>query len=521
MNDTNEIVDMMVSEGESAGVHRQPLDQPQQITKQGWTNRYVDPTRQPIHILIYDAINGVGGFAGNIDPETDLCDGTYSYVDPMSTELQWANRVKQTKYYNYAQRTYASMVNPVFSQGNIATFTRFNGESKDDPIMDKWINNCDGTGTSYTAMQKLALINLRSHDVAYYSMTKAKNADLPSLGVYRAIDIIRAQGNDDGVLDDIMIFRGNETVIDDGGNAKTYTYARQYFMRGGECFIQTWRADNEDKNCGLGDWSNIDFEKFEEERATGVREMVVKADLPVASPIGEFVPTNPTSKTIIDACLGIFQDESKMNWLFALHNLPTPVIWGSNIKGMLGGAGQAIVQETNDPNQGYAPVPQYMSVDSSLLTGSMEKLKFNLERLRELAKENGVDTVTGAQAQSGDSKRYEFQATEQKLRGSVDMLRDGMDLWVFHMFNILTARSDAYQYERTYPASFYPEEEATLTELSEAVIVMNDMGLGATRNIIALQYARKILGRSLDKEDEKIIMDEVERSVIEVSNNGE
>jgi hypothetical protein len=187
---------------------------------------------------------------------------------------------------------------------------------------------------------------------------------------------------------------------------------------------------------------------------------------------------------------------------------------------MLGGAGQAIVQETNDPSQGFAPKPDYMSVNSSLLPASMDKLKFDLERLRELAKENGVDTVTGAQAQSGDSKRYEFQATEQKLRGSVDLLIE-MDIWVFHMFNIYTARSDVYTYSRTYPISFYPEEEATLADLSEGVAVANEFGFPATRNLLMLKYTRKLMGKALSKEDELVVIKEIESGIIQETNLGE
>jgi len=518
---SNEVVEMMVEEGQSGGVHRAPDDSPQLITQQSWKNSYVDPTRQPIHILIYDMINGVGGVAGNIDTDNDGNDGTYSYVDPMSTELQWRNRVKQTKFYNYAQRTYASMVNPVFSEGNITTLVSFNGDGKEDELVQQWEKNCDGTGTSYEAMQKLSLMNLRAHDVAYYAMTKTDGSDIPSLSVYRAVDVISATGTDDGILDDITFFRGNKSEQDSKGKITTYTYAIQFFMRGGMCHVQMWRAENDEKHTGsLGNWNDLEFEKFVEERPTEVSEMVVKGHLPIASPIGEFVPTTPTSKTIIDACLGIFQDESKMNWLFALHNLPTPVIWGSNIKGILGGAGQSIVQETNDPSQGFAPKPDYMSVNPALLSGSMDKLKFNLERLRELAKENGVDTVTGAQAQSGDSKRYEFQATEQKLRGSVDLLEQ-MDEWVFHMFNIYTSRSDAYTYARTYPISFYPEEEATLTDLAEGVSVANEFNYPATRNILMLKYTRQLMGKGLSKEDELVVIDEIEKGIIEKTNNGE
>lgn len=499
--------------GNSVGIPRPPSDSPQKIQKQSWANRYVDPTRQPVHILLYDTFNGVGGYKGDINPESDISDGTYSYIDPMSTELQWPNRVKQTKYYNYLARYVNSMVNPVFSQGNIETITKFNGDVKDDDaLMSLFMKNCDGTGTKYDATQKMALQNLRVHDVAYYAMTKKANKDIPSLSVFRAVDLISSKGDEDGLLVDVKFFRGTE-YITDGETVRVKVKAIQYFFDGVTCKIQKWHSIvGKDDRITLGNWADMEWEKEDGVIDTDVGEMVVYAHLPIASPIGEFLPQNPSIRGILDACLGLYQDESKVNWLFALHNLPTPVIWG-DIIGMLGGAGQAIAVDNKDPNKGYAPKPDYMSVDSGLLPASMEKLQFNIERLRELAKENGVDTKTGSQAQSGDSKRYEFEATEQKLRGSVDMARD-MDEWIFRMFNIYTGRSDVYEYYRTYPDSFYPEEEATTDELEMVIRLYGEYELTGSRNVLLKELFKKVSGKTVSKEDAQIVLEEIEKSTL-------
>jgi len=129
--------------------------------------------------------------------------------------------------------------------------------------------------------------------------------------------------------------------------------------------------------------------------------------------------------------------------------------------------------------------------------------------MRDIAKENGVDTKSGSQAQSGDSKRYDFQATEQKLGGGVEMART-MDNWVMPMFDKYMNRTEgAYDYKRNYPASFYPEEEPTMDNMLEAIGKFSEYGMMEARNAVALRMVKKLLGRDIEKSD----LDEIEQAI--------
>lgn len=494
---------------QAGGVKRIATDSPQGIEQQSWDGVYVDPTRQAIHILAYDAYWGAGGFSGNIpmsDDVTSTDDGTYTYIDPMSTELQFRNRVKQTKYYNYFGRFVDATISPIFTESSLHAES-YSGETMvDDADFKQFVTNCTGTGVNYFAMQKFALQNLRVHDVAYYTMTKPIGWKIPTLGIYRAVDVIYAGSDENGILNDIMVFRGERV---DQQTKKRYALTLRFFMENGYCMIQKYEGV---WDGGLGNFDGVKFEPVEEPRNTEVPEMVIHAHIPTAQPTGSWIPEIPTSKRILDCCLGIYQDESKFNWLFALNNLPTPYIYG-DVQGALGGAGQAIIMKTSSIDGNYAPAPAFMQVNSANVTASMEKMKWNLERLREIAKENGVDTKTGSQAQSADSKRYDWQATEQKLMESVSYLRE-MNDWVFRMFNLYMNRSDeVYTYEVSYPSSFYPEETPLPAEYEALHTVAVQAGATALANITLKHWAREILSHSTDDEEMELIGAEIDTLV--------
>jgi hypothetical protein len=234
--------------------------------------------------------------------------------------------------------------------------------------------------------------------------------------------------------------------------------------------------------------------------------MLCYAHLPTAQPTGVFRPEIPKIKSIANCSMAIYQEESQIAWLRTLHNLPTVVLFG-DVDGVKIGAGNMIVLNTAGIDGNFPPEPTYLSTDSGLLTTSIESLQFNIERLREVAKENGVDSKTGSQAQSGDSKRYDFQATESKLRETVEYCRD-MNEWVFGMFNWFMRR-DGYTYEITYPDSFYPEEEPTTAEVSEAFDTAVQHGAVTLAAELLKKMKRKILGK-LDTETNSAIDSEID-----------
>lgn len=514
----NEIVEFTGEETSVNNIGKPPNipdDNPQTIKSQSWENNYVDPTRQPVHVLLHDGYYGVGGFKGDIDPDRDVSDGTYSYQTPLGAhELQYGNRVKRTFLYNYFQRFINAKVKPVFSQGNIATITML-GETVigNDDLMQRFIKDCTGTGTTYDTMQEYYLTELQVHDVVYHVMTKMENRDIPSLSEYRAIDVIYATPDEYGLLEEIFFYNGTTYVQDgDSNNPKEVTKAIKFYMENGFCWIQHYVAD---KMYSVGNWTGKEeWKENGEPKNTGVDEMVVYAQLTQAMPNGEFLPENPRSMGLMNAQLGLYQDEGCYNWLYSIGMIPTFYIYG-DMTGLNMGAGQGLAIPIQS-NGSQLPAPDYVTVDSSLLTAGMEKVQFNLDRLREIAKENGVDTTTGSQAQSAESKRFEFQATEQELRRSVDMLQTA-DEWIFNMFNKYTGRTDAYTYKRTYPVSFYPDEEATLEDMLSGIEAMGQAGLTVARNTVIEAYLGKLIGRGLSEDKLNEILAEIDSANIEVA----
>lgn len=489
------------------------ITEPVAIKAQAWKGYYVDPTTQDIHVFLHDAYYGVGGFKGDIpvnehDPDATNNTGTYSYVQYTTTELQYRLRAKNANYYNYYGRYIDSMINPVFSQNRLLTTTKNGGEVVEDKQMMQFNNNASGNGVSYTALQKFAMQELRVHDVAYYSMTRIEDSDIPSLSVYRAIDFIGAEKDDYGRLESILMYNGEELEVD-GNKVTKYAKAIQFYMSGGTCRIQMYKGEY-DGCVGRWDQKDIEWNKDGEERDTGIDDWCIYAHLPVATANGELLPDMPSSQRIANVCLGIFQKESKFNWLYSIATSPTPYIYG-NSRGFLSGMGQSLMLKTNDITKGYAPAPDFMMVDSGLVDSCSDVIEFDIERLRDIAKENGVDSRTGAQSQSGESKQFDFLATEQKLRGTADMCED-MDKWVWYMFNKYTNRNttaDVFEYERNYPQTFYPEQEAELQEYEAFISAARDAGAVNTALIVMEKYARKLLGRSATDAEVTAISEEI------------
>ena len=495
-------------------VHNLATDQPAQIQKQSWNGVYVDWAQQPIHILLHDAYYGCGGFAGNISAGDGIGNktvGAYSYVTPSSTELQYLNRAKMVIYANYFARYVNSTVYPVFSasQVNLISKNEDGSVRENDKDAQAFFKDCSGTGTSYTAMQTLALEQLRTHGVCYYTMTVPEGKKMPVLGLYRAIDIIYVASDGYGVMKDVMVYRGDRYCKE---KRKTYVKAVRFYMEDGYCWIQQLEAECE--GYSLGSYPDVsEFEPIDDESEnpipparTDSQEMLFYAQLPTAEPTGIFIPEYPKSRGILNCCMAIYQNESKFNWLYTLLNLPISCFYG-NIEGVNIGAGNVLISKSQSIDGNYPPAAHYMEITSDSIAQSMAWVMQGVERLREIAKENGVDSRTGAQAQSGDSKSYDFQATETKLQESVEWCKT-MNEWVFGKFNFFLNRSGVYHL--TYPESFYPEEEPALAEYETAFNIARDSGATILTAEILKKYGAAILGKTVSSETISQIVAEID-----------
>lgn len=484
---------------------RLAIDSPEQWKKQSWQGYYTDPTRENIHVLLHNLYYGVGGFAGDI-PTNDTLGAeeagntttARSYIHPKAGERYYRTRVKDSPLYNFFARIVDSQIVPIFSANRLVTITKRGETVYDDKEMKAFMRNCTGTGTPYSAMQEFLLRELIVHDVAFYAVTKRKNRDVPVITAYQSVDHIMSSSDENGELNKIMFSTGIEYR-----KKQEYQKAKKYEMRGGTCWIIDLAAKGDSTKSMIElDW------KEEGAFNTEIAEMVVRAQLPEASATGEWLPILPKMRRFSNICIDIWQFDSKISYLATLLNLPLLHIYG-DVAGVNVGSGNAM--NSVEGATGYSPLPAYISPESTLLTADIEYLKYKVDSLRDIAKENGVDSVQSNSAQSGDSKRFDFQATEQKLQNSIAMLEDGMDEWVFRMFDLYLSRGEGqYEYIRNYPESFYPEEEPTLGDMEVVFMAAKEAGASNAALLVLGAMVRSVLKKNASDADIEMIRKELD-----------
>jgi len=491
---------------------RLATDTPEEWKSQSWQGYYRDPTRENIHVLLHNMYYGIGGFAGDI-PTNDL-DGqeqatnsidAYSYIHAKKGERYYRTRVKDSPLYNFFARIVDSQIVPIFSANRLTTVTKRGESTIDDPQMVQFMKNCTGTGTQYISMQEFLLRELIVHDVAFYAVIKRKNRDIPVITAYQSIDHITSTSDENGELNRIVFSTGLELI-----DKKEFQTAIVYEMQNGYCWIMHMIARN-DKNKSL-----IELKWEEDTRYkpfnTEIDRMVVRAQLPEATATGEWLPVLPKMRRFSNICMDIWQFDSKVSYLATLCNLPLLNTYG-DVSGVNIGQGNAM--NSVEGATGYAPLPAYVSPDSSLLSADIEYLKYKIDSLRDIAKENGVDSVQSNSAQSGDSKRFDFQATEQKLQNSIALLED-MDQWVFMMFDIYLNRGEGVNsYVRAYPESFYPEEVATLADMETVFLTAKEAGASKSALMVLKSMVLSVLGKGATDADVEIISEEIDGIVLE------
>jgi len=482
---------------------------PKGIVQESWVGWWVNWKSISIHDVLDDMFFAKGGCKGEIRDGTNPAqtgnnDDGYSFLIPYSTELQWRTRVLLTPYTNHYKRFIMSQIRPVYSQGNISYKAMLAETDKKDDVFHYFIKNASGTGVSYRDMSIYAAQERKIHDVAYYIMTKAVGAEIPSLTVRSSVDFLSAEGDKNGVLISITFYNGKKIVKN-----KTVATAERWFMEDGICYFENLEGDwDGNKSC----FDDIEWEVVEGPISTEVKEMVVKAHLIGAQPRGEFLPRYPESVSIAMACMSYFQGESKHAWLMTLTRLPIPYVFSkSGVRGMRAGGSQ--IWDIRGDSTGYPSPPGFMSVDSSLATVSAQDLSAIKQDISDIARESGVNTgsANSASQQSGESKSFDFIATEVKLQETVKESQ-AMNEWVYHMFNIYTGRGDSWTYEAIYPTSFFPEEPKSVDEVGTMIDKADQFGMNELAKELILFAGRDILKNTVSDERMKEIIQEVQSS---------
>lgn len=485
---------------------------PEGISPESWVGWWVNWKTVSIHTVLDDMFHAKGGCKGEImdgtDPDQngDRYDG-YSYIIPYSTELQWRTRVLQSPYTNFFKRFIMAQIRSVFSEDAIS-YNVYKGSSKiseENDVFLYFMNNSTGTGVSYRDLQVFATQERKVHDVAYYIMTKPDGSEIPALTIKTAVDFIMATGDKNGKLEEIMFFNGKKIV-----NNKIMASAELWYMAGGICYVQDMEGEWDGKRSSLGE---VEYKKVGPPQSTGVDEMVVKAHMRGAQPTGEFLPRNPESSSIAMKCMDYFQSESWHSWLMTLTRNPIPYVFTkADIKGLRAGGSQLWVLKGDQT--GYPSAPDFMSPDSALTSVSTDDLNRIKQDISDIARESGVNTgsANSATQQSGESKAYDFIATDVKLQETVTESQE-MNKWVGHMFNKYTVRNDdVWTYEITYPTDFFPEEPKSLDEIGGLIDKATLYGLPLLARELILFSARNVLSGSVSEETMNDITSEIESS---------
>lgn len=483
--------------------------EPEGISPESWRGWWVNWKSISIHTVLDDMFNAKGGCKGEIMDGTnpDLqgfqYDG-YSYIIPYSTELQWRTRVLQSPYTNFFKRFIMAQIRSVFSQDSIS-YKVYKGSSENSEKTDdflEFMNNSTGTGVNYRDLQVFAAQERKAHDVAYYIMTKPVGSDIPALTVRTAVDFIMATGDESGKLETIMFYNGKKYV-----DNKIVASAELWYMDG-TCHVQEMEGDWDGNRETLGD---VEYKPVGPPIDTEVDEMVVKAHMRGAQPTGEFLPRNPESASIAMKCMDYFQSESWHSWLMTLTRNPIPYVFTkADIKGLRAGGSQLWVLKGDQT--GYPSAPDFMSPDSGLPSVSTDDLNRIKQDISDIARESGVNTgsANSATQQSGESKSYDFIATDIKLQETVTENQE-MNKWVGHMFNKYTLRNDdVWRYEITYPTDFFPEEPKSLDEIGNLIDKAQLYGLNELAKELILFSARDVLAGSVSDDRMKAIAEEIE-----------
>lgn len=472
--------------------------QPSGIQKQQWDGYYVNYKFADIHRVIEDALYSTGGFAG-INDNGNNGDGTgtgadgYSFNRPLTTELQYIDRDNNTGCPHSFGRMVRSTVNPIFMNEIEAT--------EDDEEFTSFIKNSDGRGNSYFSQQRYAGEQAVAHDVVYQVMDKINDkVRLYSRGITYTNENYFATDEVTGELSQIAFLDHYE--YDEAGKP-VYAYQRRYYMDGGQCWTSLMWADYEQNKS----WKQLDYEDIEgETRAMGITVFCAQAFLVKYEPTSSFIPTQPTFKPVVWKYADYFNENNRHQWLMTKLRNPVGYIFSmGEIKGLNGALGH-FIQLVGSADGVFPQEPGYMQPEGGEI--SINDLERSKKELHDLMSDNGVNVTVSNSAQSADAKQYDYKATVDRLKSTIQMFRE-MNEWVFEMLKVYLNKPNA-EYDIVYPDNFYPEEEITITEAVDLFEKLREAGkMGASEKLLQVVLMKSI-GKKLKQEEIEDIETEFE-----------
>ena len=473
-----------------ATLYAQELDEqkgyrsaPQGPVKQSWAAIYRDYRDTPKHVVLHDLLYGIGGFSG----EGIESDGTgYSYVTPLSTELQYLDRVRNSDLINHFSRYVNAQVNPV-DAGQNEHEIRSGGDPVTDDDFEMFLDNANGRGVKYRAIRRSVLREVLAHDICYIITDRIGDRYYVQ---HKPITEISPEMEVDssGALTMVVVY--------DYQQGK-YTYASRWQMVDGRCVRTKMRAKTDNAKY----WYNLKYEDVEPLPTTS-DEMLVH---PVIIGDTSYYPEHPESWSLARVCIDHFQQNNRHQWLQTLTRNPKLQAFGT-IDGIRGAIGNALISE-GDSGNNYPPAAQFIEPSNGNIAESAKCLETAVQSIREIASDHGVTINESAAGQSGESKKYDYDATEKACM-RVESLAKEVDDVVVRMYKKFFNRG--YDYVFVYAGSYTPESEVDVKDLLDTLAFSRQLGTPELVAEITKELSRKILGSKLSTERKRQITEEIE-----------
>lgn len=449
------------------------------------------------HQFLEDAYTGQGGFLGDV-PLTDNYKGNqnnnpYTWLTPDSTELQFLSRAKNTELYNMFSRFINSRIGPIFAGDEIKTITTQNGVVRGNDKFNDFVSDCTGTGMTFAEFQETELTDADVHGVSYVAMDMTSGRELPVVYNYSALSLDTSSivTDTDKKLVAIAFLSGEHRV-----KGVSYPKRIKYYMEDGYCHVVEQYEDAENQ------WFDIETPKN-----TGVDEMIVFPHFTDKRKAGQYYKETPESYNVARCTTDIWNKLSWTMWNLKLHGFP--IFYAYNVKGISRSLGH-IISLTTSADGTAVPPPNFASPDTAGLQRCFEALEYLEKQARQIMREYGVimEESATSQAQSGESKTFDFWATNETLKKSVKKLRV-LDAWVYKMFNKYTGRGDEWEYKRYYPEDFTPRTEHAIVDLHDTYRILANEGAQESAKDVLKLIVSKIVGPNSTVERMSELVEEI------------
>lgn len=470
------------------------------VTKQGWEGKYVNYKFQNIHRVGEDAYYSSGMFRGtnDIDATGDANEGV-TCVRPRSTEMQFIDRDNNSGPTHDFPRYIRSLYVPIYSKPIPVEIETESGTKAEDDDFKKWLKRADGK-SSYNAQNKYACAQVRVHDIVFQIMDKS------ALGKVRRyvrgvtscnLSTAWFKTNEDNEIEDVSFFDGYGY---DGVN-KTKVYMRRYWFENDTSYTQRLVADYNDS-----DWQYLEYAPAEDSGQkiviTGV--FCVNDYVNNYEPTTNHVPSNPTCKPVLWKYADYHSENNEHKWMSSRNRNSVLVVHtpSGGYRGANGASGSILEIPTNQDGNSLND-PLYLEVKG--VESSITDLERSRAELHDLMSDTGVNITVSNQAQSADSKRYDFHASATALNESVEILKE-LDDWAFPMYERF--ENTGKKYGLGYPAEFYPKEELSTTEAIDLVEALAGKEKNATAEILLESVVLDKIGNLIDDDDHDAIKED-------------